>query len=65
MAILISADGIEKGTYTEGEHKTCPMEGCKGSLLTVTWSDGEVTKPCTEGCYTNDDGNLQIYKDDQ
>lgn len=38
----------------------CALEGCRGIRLIVRWPDGKSTRPCSKGCETRPDGDLQI-----
>jgi hypothetical protein len=60
IKIMVAADGIDRGTYFEEEGRPCEIESCKGTVMKVTWSDGQVTYPCTEGTEINSDGDRQI-----
>lgn len=34
---------------TNGNSRVCRLEGCTGRCLSVKWSDGKYTYPCTKG----------------
>lgn len=56
---VYNADGSIKGTAKPHGYR-CQMDGCTGKRLVVKWPDGKVTRPCTKGMFTRQDGNWQI-----
>jgi hypothetical protein len=45
---VYSRDGKTCGTAT-GATRPCQMEGCKGQRVSVKWSDGKHSFPCSRG----------------
>lgn len=39
---------------TLGSVRRCQLEGCSGVRVTVRWSDGTITYPCSKGLEWND-----------
>lgn len=38
----------------------CQLDGCPGRRLHVKWPSGNLTKPCSRGCFVRKDGDWQI-----
>lgn len=38
----------------------CQLAGCNGVRLSVLWKDGHRTRPCSKGCGTRPNGDLEI-----
>jgi hypothetical protein len=45
---VISRDGKLEGT-TSGSYHRCTLSGCNGVRISVKWSDGKHTFPCSRG----------------
>lgn len=56
---VLSRDGKSVGTTTGSTHH-CQMEGCRGQRVSVKWTDGKITFPCSDGMDARPDGSLQI-----
>jgi len=57
---VYSRDGTDIG-LTTGSHHSCRLEGCSGLRISVKWSDGTHTYPCSKGMsYEMDDDSWQI-----
>lgn len=56
---IYSRTGEEYGTPT-GKARSCALAGCHGLRISVTWPDGKVTLPCTDGLKAREDGYMQI-----
>lgn len=51
--------GAKRGVTTGSRHR-CRMHGCTGIRLTVRWSDGKLTFPCSKGMSVDPNGDLRI-----
>lgn len=49
---VLSRDGRHKGKTT-GAKFHCRLHGCTGMRITVRWSDGKITHPCSKGLVWN------------
>lgn len=50
FAKILSRDGKEEGVILNEHSYRCRMEGCSGWRMSVRWSNGRLTFPCTRGC---------------
>ena len=56
---VVSRDHKYSGVTTGSTHK-CRMEGCLGLRVSVRWSDGKITYPCSKGMQVMSDGRWHI-----
>jgi len=47
-AKVFARDGAQAGVATGNTHH-CRLHGCNGLRVTVRWSDGKFTYPCSKG----------------
>ena len=57
----VYAQGGEEFGIATGKWHHCRLHGCTGARITVRWSDGKITYPCTKGMSIREDGCYQIY----
>lgn len=58
--VTIRSRDTGKIGYANNRFYRCQLEGCNGRRLTVKWTDGKTTKPCTKGMNLNHDGSWTI-----
>lgn len=57
---VLSRDGKHVGVIENDDAGSCDMEGCRGSLIEVKWSDGSVTQLCSRGLELTKEGMWAI-----
>lgn len=56
---VYSLDGRASGRIVGGGD-FCRLEGCAGVRVSVRWSDGKLTRPCSKGLKKRKDGHYQV-----
>jgi hypothetical protein len=56
---VLSRDGKEQGEMSGSTHR-CQMEGCLGVRVSVKWSNGQYTYPCSKGMVKESNGSYKL-----